>query len=53
VYDWITDLAVDLSARCGKNKIDPAAWRIAARKWMEKNRLIVIQKPVKVLPNFY
>jgi hypothetical protein len=53
VYDWITDLAVDLSARCGKNKIDPAAWRIAARKWMEKHRLIIIQKPAKVLPNFY
>ena len=52
-YDWITDLAVDLSARCGKNKIDPGAWRIAARKWMEKHRLIVIVKPVKVLPHFY
>ncbi len=53
VYDWISDLAVDLSARCGKNKIDPAAWRIAARKWMEKHRLIVITKPVKVLPHFF
>ena len=53
VYDWITDLAVDLSANCGNNKIDPAAWRIAARTWMEKNRLIVIRKPAKVLPNFY
>lgn len=53
VYDWISDLAVDLSVRCGKNKIDPAAWRIAARKWMEKHRLIVITKPVKVLPHFF
>jgi hypothetical protein len=53
VYDWIRDLAVDLSARCGNNKIDPAAWRIAARKWMEKHRLIVITKPVKVLPHFF
>jgi hypothetical protein len=52
-YDWITDLAVDISARCGKNKIDPAAWRIAARKWMEKHRLIVIAKPAKVLPYFF
>jgi len=51
-YDWITDLAVDLSAHSGKNKIDPAAWRIAARKWMEKHRMIIIQKPVKVLPDF-
>jgi hypothetical protein len=48
VYDWITDLAVDLSVRRGKNKIDPVAWRIAARKWMEKHRLIIIQKPTKV-----
>lgn len=53
VYDWISDLAVDLSARCGKNIIDPAAWRIAARKWMEKHRLIVITQPAKVLPHFF
>lgn len=25
VYDWIRDLAVDIWASCGKNKIDPAA----------------------------
>ena len=50
-YDQISDLAVDLSACSGKNKIDPAAWRIAARKWMEKHRLIIILKPVNVLPN--
>ncbi|MEJ2157718.1 MAG: hypothetical protein P8X96_20505 [Desulfobacteraceae bacterium] len=52
VYDWICDLAVDLSVRCGKKKIDPSAWRIAARKWMEKHRLIAIVKPAKVLPHF-
>ena len=52
-YDWISDLAVDISVRCGKNKIDPSAWRIAARKWMEKHRLIAIVKPAKVLPHFF
>ncbi len=52
-YDWISDLAIDLSARCGKNRIDPGAWRIAARKWMEKHRLIAIVKPAKVLPHFF
>lgn len=50
-YEWITDLAVDLSVGSGKYKIDPTAWRIAARKWMEKHRLIIISKPVKVLPH--
>jgi hypothetical protein len=52
VYDWISDLAMDLSVRCSKNKIDPGAWKIAARKWMEKHRLIVIVKPARVLPHF-
>lgn len=52
-YDWIKELAVDISARSGKNKIDPTAWRVSARKWMEKHRLIIIRKPAKVLPNFF
>ncbi len=51
-YDWIRDLAVDISARSGKNEIDPTAWRVSARKWMEKHRLIIIRKPAKVLPDF-
>jgi hypothetical protein len=51
-YDWIYDLAVDISARSGKNEIDPTAWRVSARKWMEKKRMIVIRKPEKVLPHF-
>jgi len=51
-YDWIFDLAVDISAHAGKNEIDPTAWRVAARKWMEKKRMIVIRKPEKVLPHF-
>jgi hypothetical protein len=52
-YDWIRDLAVDISERSGKNKIDPTAWRVSARKWMEKHRLIIIRKPAKVLPHFF
>jgi hypothetical protein len=51
-YDWIYDLAVDISARSGKNEIDPTAWRVSARKWMEKKRMIVIRKSDKVLPHF-
>lgn len=51
-YDWIFDLAVDISERAGKNKIDPTAWRVSARKWMERKRMIVIRKPEKVLPHF-
>ena len=50
VYDWIRDLAVDISLKSGKNKICPTAWRVAARKWMEKNRLIIIRKPEKCHP---
>lgn len=52
IYDWIRDLAVDIPVKSGKNEIDPTAWRVAARKWMEKHNLIIIRKPVKVLPDF-
>jgi hypothetical protein len=45
-WDWISDLATAISSKCSKHQIDPAAWRIAARAWMEKHRLIVIHKPV-------
>jgi len=51
-YDWILELAFEISARSDKKRIDPSAWRIACRKWMEKNDLITIIKPKKVLPNF-
>ena len=51
VYDWIYNLAVDISGRAGKNEIDPTAWRVSARKWMERNRMIVIRKPEKVSPH--
>ena len=47
-YDWIKDLAIDISARAGKDKIDPAAWRVSAIKWMAKQKLITIRKPSNV-----
>ena len=50
IYEWIKDLAVDISQRAGLNEISLLAWRVAAKKWLEKNRLITILKPGKVLP---
>lgn len=50
-YDWIYDLAANISGRAGKNEIDPTAWRVSARKWMEQKRMIVIRKPGKVSPH--
>jgi hypothetical protein len=50
-YDWIYGLAVDISQRAGENEIDPTAWRVSARKWMERKRMIVIRKPEKVSPH--
>ncbi len=52
VYDWIRDLAIDISQRAGLNEISLLAWRVAAKKWLEKNKLITILKPGKVLPIF-
>jgi hypothetical protein len=45
-WDWIRDMAARISAKCKKSQIDPAAWRIAARKWLEEHRLIIIDRPV-------
>jgi hypothetical protein len=53
IYDWIKHLAVDISATAGKDKITKTAWRVSAKKWMEKNRMIVIRKPEDVLPHFF
>jgi hypothetical protein len=50
-YDWIYDLAAYISQRAGMNEIDPTAWRVAARKWMEQKRMIIIRKPEKVSPH--
>lgn len=52
VYRFIHELAAEVSARAGKPVITPAAWRMAARKWLVNNGLIRIQKPGEVSPNF-
>ena len=52
IYAWIKNLAVDISEKAGDDRISCLAWRVAAKKWLEKNDLIKILKPEKVLPNF-
>jgi hypothetical protein len=52
VYRFIQQLAAEISTRAGKPAITPAAWRLAAKQWLLKNRLIRIQKPGNVSPNF-
>jgi hypothetical protein len=44
-YDWVYILAAKISASSGKDKIDLAALRVAARTWMERHQLILIHKP--------
>ena len=50
-YEWIRDLAFELSVKLGKSEIDPAALRICARRWMEKHSLIRIHRPEQLLAN--
>jgi hypothetical protein len=50
-YDWIFGLAVKISRRAGRNEISRTAWRVSARKWMERKRMIVIRRPEKVSPH--
>ncbi len=52
VYHWIRELAAEISVRVGKDRIPPAAWREAAKQWLVKNRMIVIQMAGEVLPDF-
>jgi hypothetical protein len=52
IYDWIRDMAAEVSIRAGKKTISPLAWRLAAKQWLVKNGLIKIQRAGKVLPNF-
>jgi transposase len=52
IYEWIRDLAAEISIRAGKKTISPVAWRIAAKQWLVKNGFIKIQRAGKVLPNF-
>lgn len=52
IYNWIRDLAAEVSIRAGKKTISPLAWRVAAKQWLMENGLITIQRAGKVLPNF-
>jgi len=52
IYNWIRDLAAEISIRAGKKAISPLAWRVAAKQWLVKNGLIRIQRAGKVLPDF-
>jgi len=51
-YEWIKNLAVDISEKAGHDHVTCLAWRVAAKKWLEKNDLIKVVKPGKVLPSF-
>jgi hypothetical protein len=37
IYDWIFDLAAEISLKAGKKKITPVAWRVAANQWLAIN----------------
>jgi hypothetical protein len=52
IYNYICDLAAEISVRAGKVKISAVAWRVAAKHWLVKNGLIKIHKAGKVLPDF-
>jgi len=52
VYCWIRDLAMDLSQATGTDVVSPTAWRVAAKQWLVKNRMITIVRAGKVLPHF-
>jgi hypothetical protein len=44
VYRSIQELSAEVSTRAGKPAITLTAWRVAAKQWLLKNRLIRIQK---------
>lgn len=52
IFDWIRDLAIDISVKAGMDKISASAWRFACRKWMEENGVITVKRQRKVLPDF-
>jgi transposase InsO family protein len=52
VFEWISDLAIDIVAKSGQKKIRTSAWRVACRKWLEENGLVSIRKMQRVLPSF-
>ena len=52
VFEWISDLAIDIVEKSDEKKIRSTAWRVACRKWLEKNGLVSIRKMQGVLPSF-
>lgn len=52
IFDWIKELAIEISVKAGKDKISSSAWRFACRKWMEENGVITVKRSRKVLPDF-
>ena len=47
------DLAAEISTKTSRTQISPTAWWLSAKKWLEKNNLITILEPGKVLPHFH
>jgi hypothetical protein len=52
-YQWILDLAAEISIRVGKTKITNVEGRVPAKQWLLKNGLIKIEKAGKELPHFH
>ena len=52
IYNWIRDLAAEISIRADEKRISATAWRMAAKQWLVKNGLIKIQRAGNVLPHF-
>ena len=52
VFEWISELTIDIMEKSGKTQNKSAAWRIACRTWLEKNSLVSIRNYQKVLPGF-
>ena len=44
VYQWVYDLASEISRRTGLTDITPVSWRVAVKQWLIKNALIKIRK---------
>lgn len=48
VYDWISDLALEIQEKGGNSVLPGAAWRAAVKSWLQKNRHISVVKKGKV-----
>ena len=48
VYDWISDLALEIQKKGGNSVLPEAAWRAAVKTWLQKNRYISVVKKGKV-----